>query len=129
MDTAAAHDLRAAAIGQISIVVRDLARATACYREQLGLRLLMEFPGLAFFDCGGVRLMLGSAEQPEHDHPPSVLYFRVPDLAAAHATLGERGIRFESEPHLIAKLPDHELWMAFFRDSEDNVLALMSEIR
>src|SRR5688572_19057842 len=111
MATAAAADLSAATIGQISIVVRDLARATACYRDQLGLRLLMEFPGLAFFDCGGVRLMLGSAERPEFDHPPSVLYFRVPDLAAAHATLGGRGIRFDGEPHLVARLPDHELWM------------------
>ena len=129
MATTASPDLRAAEIGQISIVVHDLARATACYRDQLGLRLLMEFPGLAFFDCGGVRLMLGSAEQPEHDHPPSVLYFRVPDIAATCAALAERGIRFEGDPHLIAKLPDHELWMAFFRDSEDNVLALMSEVR
>lgn len=123
------HDLGAAAIGQISIVVHDLARATACYREQLGLRLLMEFPGLAFFDCGGVRLMLGGAEQPEFDHPPSVLYFRVPDIAAARATLAERGVRFEGDPHPVAKLPDHELWLAFFRDSEDNLLALMSEVR
>jgi methylmalonyl-CoA/ethylmalonyl-CoA epimerase len=122
-------DLRDASIGQISIVVHDLARATACYRDLLGLRLLMEFPGLAFFACGGVRLMLSPPEKPEHDHPPSVLYFRVADLAKTYATLAERGVRFVDSPHLVAKLPDHELWMAFFRDSEENLLALMSEVR
>ena len=123
------QDLRSANIGQISIVVRDLARATACYRDLLGFRLLMEFPGLAFFDCGGVRLMLSPPEKPEHDHPPSILYFRVADIAATHETLRGRGVRFEDAPHLVAKLPDHELWMAFFRDSEENLLALMSEVR
>lgn len=114
-------------IGQIAIHVEDVERATAFYRDRLGMRFLFAFPGLAFFDCGGVRLMLSRAEKPEFDHPASILYYRVPDLALAHATLGERGVSFESDPHLIHKAADHELWMAFLRDSEGNLLGLMSE--
>lgn len=99
------------------------------YREALGLPFLFEVPHLAFFDCGGVRLMLSRAEKPEHDHPGSVLYFAVKDLRAAHADLSRRGVRFDDQPHLIARMPDHELWMAFFHDTEGNTLALMCEVR
>ena len=116
-------------IGQIAMVVQDVPRATAFYRDRLGMRFLFEFPGLAFFDCGGVRLMLSRAEKPEFDHPGSVLYFKVDDIDAAHAELTARGVTFIDKPHLIAKLPDHELWMAFFSDSEGNTLALMNEKR
>ena len=73
--------------------------------------------------------MVGKAEKPEFDHPGSVVYFKVPDIQAAHAELRNQGVSFEGEPHLIARMPDHELWMAFFRDSEGNTLALMSEVR
>lgn len=114
-------------IGQIAVNVRDLARAVAFYRDVLGMRYLFEIPTAAFFDCGGVRLMLGTPEGPEFDHPASVLYYRVDDLPAAYEALRARGARFEDEPHLIARLPDHELWMAFLRDSEENLLALMAE--
>jgi methylmalonyl-CoA/ethylmalonyl-CoA epimerase len=72
--------------------------------------------------------MLSPAEKPEFDHPSSILYFAVPDIAAAHRRMRELGVRFEDEPHLIAKMPTHDLWMAFFRDSEENFLALMSEV-
>ena len=116
-------------IGQIAVTVRDLPRATAFYRDTLGMRFLYEFPGLAFFDCGGIRLIMSAPESPEFDHPTSVLYYTVTDLAAAHATLVERGVTFEREPHLIATLADREVWMAFFRDSERNMLGLMSEKR
>ena len=116
-------------IGQIAVIVKDVPRATAFYRDRLGMKFLFEFPNLAFFDCGGVRLMLGPAEKPEFDHPGSVLYFKVPDIDAAHADLSERGVQFVNKPHLIAKLPDHELWMAFFNDTEGNTLALMHEKR
>src|SRR5687767_7574849 len=98
-------------IGQIAINVRDLARATAFYRDTLGMRFLFEFPGLAFFDCGGVRLIMAVPESPDFDHPTSVLYYAVADLAGAHATLVERGVAFEREPHLIATLADREVWM------------------
>jgi predicted enzyme related to lactoylglutathione lyase len=115
-------------IGQIAINVGDLPRAVAFYRDTLGMRFLFQAPGgLAFFDCGGVRLMLGVAEKPEFSHPASVLYYKVPDITAAYETLTSRGVTFIDEPHLIARLPTHELWMTFFRDSEDNILALMEE--
>jgi predicted enzyme related to lactoylglutathione lyase len=122
-------DIRLSKIGQISMRARDLARATAFYRDTLGLPYLFSAGTLAFFDCGGTRLMLGLAEAPEFDHAGSVLYFNVPDIEAAHAGLMKRGVTFIREPHLIAKMPDHELWMAFFRDSEDNTLAIMAERR
>jgi predicted enzyme related to lactoylglutathione lyase len=116
-------------IGQISMTAKDVARATAFYRDRLGVRFLFEFPNLAFFDCGGVRLMLTTPEKPEFDHPGSVLYFKVNDIDAAHDDLAAKGVEFTDKPHLIAKLPDHELWMAFFKDSEGNTLALMHEKR
>ena len=116
-------------IGQIAINVQDVERATAFYRDTLGMRFLFAFPGLAFFDCGGVRLMLSRAEDPKLDHPASILYYRVADIEAAHQALAARGVRFETGPHLVARMPDHELWLAEFTDSEDNVLALMAEKR
>jgi methylmalonyl-CoA/ethylmalonyl-CoA epimerase len=115
-------------VGQIAINARDIDRATAFYRDKLGLPLLFTAGKLAFFDCGGVRLMLDVAEKPEFDHPSSILYFSVPDIAAAHSQMLASGVRFEDEPHVIAKMPDHDLWMTFFRDSEQNLLALMSEV-
>jgi len=120
---------RLSTIGQIAIAVKDVPRATAFYRDTLGMTFLFEFPGLAFFDCGGVRLMLSRPETPEHDHPGSVLYFKVADLDAAYRDLGARGVEFIDTPHLIARLPDHELWMVFFKDPEGNTLALMHEKR
>jgi len=116
-------------IGQIAINVQDVERATAFYRDTLGMRFLFAFPGLAFFDCGGVRLMLSRAEDPKLDHPASILYYRVADIEATHQALAARGVRFETGPHLVARMPDHELWLAEFNDSEDNVLALMAEKR
>jgi predicted enzyme related to lactoylglutathione lyase len=118
------------AIGQIAMNATDIPRAVAFYRDALGMRLLFEVPPkMAFFDCAGVRLMLSLPEQPEYDHPGSVLYFRVDDIIQAHAALKERGVNFLDDPHLIARMPDHELWMTFFKDSEGNTLALMSEKR
>ena len=117
-------------IGQIAINAHDVERAAAFYQDTLGLNLLFKAgPGLAFFDCGGVRLMLTRPEKPEFDHPGSILYFTVPDIQAAHATMKEKGVRFEDEPHLVARMPDHDLWMVFFRDSEGNLMGLMSEVR
>jgi catechol 2,3-dioxygenase-like lactoylglutathione lyase family enzyme len=115
-------------IGQISVIVRDLARATAFYRDTLGLPLLFTAPNLAFFDCGGVRLMLGPAETPELDHPSSILYFRVADLNAAHQRLVDLGVQIVAPPRLIAPMPTYDLWMNAFRDSEGNIMELMSEV-
>src|SRR5215469_6790447 len=113
-------------IGQIAVNVRDLDRALAFYRDVLGLKFLFAAPKMAFFDCGGVRLMLATPEKPELDHPASIIYYRVGDLSAVHAALSARNVRFEAAPHLVARMADHELWMAFLRDSEENLLGLMS---
>ena len=113
---------------QIAINVHDLDRATAFYRDKVGLSLLFTASKLAIFDCGGVRLMLDIAEKPEFDHPSSILYFAVPDIAAAHQEMLANGVNFEDQPRMIARMPDHDLWMTFFRDSENNLLALMSEV-
>jgi methylmalonyl-CoA/ethylmalonyl-CoA epimerase len=116
-------------LGQVAVNVKDVGRAAAFYQDALGLKLLFKAPpGLAFFDCARVRLMLDRPEKPEFDHPSSILYFVVPDIQGAYTKLKASGIRFDDEPHLIAKLPAHDLWMTFFRDSEDNVMALMSEV-
>ena len=115
-------------VGQISIIVHDLQRATAFYREALGLPLLFTAGNLAFFDCGGVRLMLGPAETPELDHPSSILYFRVPEINAAQRRLLGLGVKIEAPPRLIAPMPTYDLWMMGFRDTEGNIMELMSEV-
>ena len=127
--TTAATRVGISRLGQVAINVHDLERATTFYRDVLGLPLLFTTGGMAFFDCGGVRLMLARPEKPEFDHPSSVLYFNVPDIKGAHRVMQEHGAKFEDEPHLLARMPDHDLWMTFFRDSEQNLLALMSEVR
>lgn len=116
-------------IGQIAVIVRDLERAVQFYRDVLGMQFLFQAPNLAFFNCNGIRLMLGPPETPEFDHPGSILYFKVDDINTAHLTLSARGVQFRDKPHLVAKLPDHELWMTFFEDLDKNILALMSEVR
>jgi methylmalonyl-CoA/ethylmalonyl-CoA epimerase len=125
--TAATAPIGISRLGQIAINVHDLERATTFYRDMLGLPLLFTAGSLTFFDCGGVRLMLSRPEKPEFDHPSSVLYFAVPDISSAHRQMLTSGVRFEDEPHLIASMPTHDLWMVFFRDSEQNLLALMCE--
>jgi len=113
-------------VGQIARRVKDIHAARQWYGEVLGLKHLYSFGDLAFFDCGGTRLFLSQdagAEQGE-----SILYFRVPDIRHAFTTLSSRGAGFEGEPHLLARMPDHDLWMAFFRDPDRNLLALMSEV-
>ena len=115
-------------VGQISIITHDLPRATAFYRDILGLPLLFTAGNMAFFDCGGVRLMLGPASTPELDHPSSILYFRVPDVHAAHRRLVEMGVKIEAPPRLIAPMKTYDLWMVGFRDSEGNIMQLMSEV-
>jgi len=98
------------------------------YRDTLGMRFLFEVSNLAFFDCGGVRLMLGSSESAEFDHPGSVIYYKVADINASFDTLQKRGVEFIDRPHLIAKMEDHDLWLVTFRDTEGNTLALMCEM-
>jgi methylmalonyl-CoA/ethylmalonyl-CoA epimerase len=116
-------------IGQISIVVRNVERAVAYYRDVLGMRFLFSAgPSLAFFDCGGVRLMLGPASEPRFDHPASILYYKVDDIGSSFATLKARGAIVEREPQFTANMGTYELWIGFLRDPDENVLGLMSEV-
>ena len=115
-------------IEQVAIPVRDLARATAFYRDQLGMKLLFEVPPqLSFFDCDGIRLALSISSDPIYDPPGSIVYYRVADIEAAHAELEGRGVEFLRGPHRVAELGDIEIWMAFFEDTEGNTLAITSE--
>jgi len=115
-------------IVQIAVNVHDMERATAFYKDKLGLKHLFSVPPkMAFFDCDGIRLMLGLPERADLDHPSSILYFKVEDIHAAHEALNNRGVHFETKPMLIAPMQTYDLWLAEFRDSEDNVLALMCE--
>jgi methylmalonyl-CoA/ethylmalonyl-CoA epimerase len=116
-------------IGQIAIPVSELNRALEFYRDKLGMKFLFDVPGMAFFDCEGVRILLSLPEKEGEVRQSSILYFSVPDIQLAYRELTGRGVKFSGEPHLIARMPDHELWMAFFEDSEGNTLALMSEVR
>jgi catechol 2,3-dioxygenase-like lactoylglutathione lyase family enzyme len=114
-------------LGQIAMPTADLDRAIAFYRDALGMPFLFRVPNLAFFDCGGVRLMLSPPEESGDGRPGSVLYFKVDDVQAAYPVLRDRGVGFIDEPHIIAQMDTYDLWMAFFQDSEGNTLAIMSE--
>ena len=115
-------------VGQIAVNVHEVQRALGFYRDVLGLPFLFEIPNAAFVQAGPVRLYLAKPEKPEFDHPSSVLYFKAPDIHAAFDRLREAGTTIESEPHFLAQMPDHDLWMGFFRDTEGNMLSLMSEV-
>ena len=117
-------------VGQIGITVSDLEKAVAFYRDALGMKHLFNAPpAMAFFAAGHVRLMLSSAETPDSERFTCALYFKVADIQAARDSLAARGVAFEIQPHRLAKMSDHELWMAFFRDPDRNLLALMCEKR
>jgi methylmalonyl-CoA/ethylmalonyl-CoA epimerase len=121
-------DISLGKIAQIAVMVSDLERATAFYRDTLGLKFLFNAPPqMAFFDCEGIRLMLGVPERADLAHAASILYFKVPDIDAAYEALSGRGVLFEGKPTLVAPMPTYDLWLAEFRDSEQNVLALMCE--
>ncbi|ASK61935.1 glyoxalase [Virgibacillus phasianinus] len=114
-------------IGQIGVPVKNIERAMHFYKDLLSLSFLFNTEGMAFFDCDGVRLMLSLPEKEEFAHPSSVIYFQVDDIQGSYQELTERGISFINEPHLITKAGNTETWMAFFKDSEDNTHALISE--
>jgi catechol 2,3-dioxygenase-like lactoylglutathione lyase family enzyme len=115
-------------IGQIALTVTDIARSVSFYRDKLGIRLLFEVPpNMAFFDCSGIRLMLTPPEPEKKESFNSILYFKVADIEATAATLKSRGVEFERDPHFVARMPDHELWLAFLRDPDRNVVGLMCE--
>ena len=116
-------------IEQIAINARDIDRAVEFYRDKLGMKHLFTVPpNLAFFDCDGIRLMLSLPAKPEFDHASSIIYFKVDDILLAYATLSERGVHFEEKPIFVADMGSYDLWLASFRDSENNLLALMSHV-
>ncbi len=124
-----ANEFGLSAITQIAINVKDIERATEFYRDKLGMKHLFSAPpNLAFFDCDGIRLMLSPPARPEFDHPSSIIYFNVDDLQSACKTLTERGVKIEEGPNFVANMGTYDLWLASFRDSENNVLALMSNV-
>ena len=122
------NEFNLAQISQISVNVHDLERAAAFYRDTLGIKHLFTIPKMSFFDCGGLRLMLAIPEKPEFDHPSSILYFKVDNIQRSYEIMTARGVRFEGPPVLVAPMATYDLWMAFFRDSENNLLSLMSEV-
>jgi predicted enzyme related to lactoylglutathione lyase len=117
-------------IGQIAVVVSDVAKATIFYRDVLGLKFLFGAgPNLAFLAAGGVRLMLTTPQGHGEIGKNSVLYFKVDEIVATHAAIVARGAANERAPQLTAKMPDHELWIGFVRDPDGNLVGLMSEVR
>jgi methylmalonyl-CoA/ethylmalonyl-CoA epimerase len=114
-------------LGQVALGISDVDRAEAFYGTTLGLTKLFRFGDLVFFDLAGVRLLLEKTHQPNRPPHSSVLYLRCADIALAVCELRSRGVVFEGEPHLIAKMDDHDLWMAFFSDPDGHALALMQE--
>src|SRR5205823_3270093 len=120
---------RLSRIGQIFVNVKDLDRAISFYRDTLGMQFLFQAPpNMAFFDCGGIRIMLGIADRPDLDHPASIIYYKVDDIERVYETFKARGVEFIVKPHLVAPMPTYDLWLADFKDSEGNILALMSEV-
>jgi methylmalonyl-CoA/ethylmalonyl-CoA epimerase len=117
-----------AQIGQIAISVQDLERAVAFYRDKLGMQYLFTASNLAFFDCAGTRLMLSTPEPGQAHSGNSIIYFTVGDIDDAYRELAGRGVPFDDQPHIIANMGTYDLWMAFFRDSEHNLLGIMSEV-
>lgn len=117
-------------IGQIALEVENIDRATEFYKEQLGMEFLFTVPNqFSFFNCNGIRLLLGLPENGEKRPENNLVYFRVDDIESAHQLFSSKGVVFLDMPHIVAKLKDHDLWMAIFKDSEGNTLALMSEVK
>ncbi len=115
-------------IGQIAITVDDLARAKDFYQNILGMKFLFDAGQLAFLQCGDVRLMLTTPEKPE-PRGGTILYYKVDDIHATCAAIKARGAALLEEPHLIARMPDHDLWMASLKDPAGNILGIMCEVR
>jgi predicted enzyme related to lactoylglutathione lyase len=125
-----ANPIALSEIGQIAITVGDVAKATAFYRDVLGLKFLFSAgPNLAFLSAGSVRIMLSLPEGAGAVGKNSILYFKVADIASAHAAIVARGAVPASKPHVVARMPDHDLWLSDVRDPEGNVVALMSEVK
>lgn len=114
-------------IGQIALTVTDIVRSKDFYQNTLGMKFLFDAGTMAFFQCGDIRFMIGASE----DQAPrggTLLYFKVQDIHHTHEVLKGNGVVFHQSPHLVARMPDHELWIAFLKDPDENILGVMSEI-
>ncbi|QDP41956.1 VOC family protein [Radiobacillus deserti] len=116
-------------VGQIGVPVKDLDRALDFYKDKLRLPLLFNTDSMAFFDCGGLRVLLSLPEKEEFAHSSSVIYFQVEDLNTTYKYLVNKDVHFIDEPHVVAKMEHTETWMVFFKDTEGNTHALMSEVQ
>lgn len=114
-------------IGQVLVPVTDLERATAFYRDTLGIPFLFAYPGMAFLDADGVRLYLAAPEAPDFAGR-ATLYFRVRDIHEAVSALEARGVRFGGRPHIVHSDGTMQLWMCFTKDPDGNNIGLMSEV-
>ncbi len=121
-------DLKLGPLMQVNMPVKEIEGAVAFYRDTLGLSFLFQAGNLAFFDCGGVRLLVDVAESDEFNHPGSILYFNVEDIHTAYEDLRARGVQFASEPHVVNRTATSELWMAFFSDGQWNTHAIAAEV-
>ena len=129
MTTSSPSAITSATVGQVALTVSDVARSTAFYRDDVGLPFLFGAgPSLAFFGIGGTRLMLSAGEGEFRPGSGTVLYLKVADIVAAHAEMQARGVRFVDAPHLVAPMPDHDLWMCFFRDPDQHLWGVMAEL-
>lgn len=116
-------------VGQIGVPVKNFERAIHFYQEKLELPLLFNTGNLAFFDCNGLRLLLSLPEKDEFSNCSSIIYFQVNDIKESHQKLVDKEVLFIDAPHVVAKMGQTETWMSFFKDTEGNTLALMSEVQ
>ena len=114
-------------IAQIALTVQNLEEAKLFYRDTLGMHFLFDAGQMAFFQCGQIRVMIGTSDQPSPSSG-TIVYFRVPDLQRAHAELRNKQVAFTQEPHLVARMKSHDLWLAFLKDPAGNTLGLVSEV-
>ena len=122
-------NLANAKVAQVLIPVEDFEKGVTFYRDVLGLPLLFAAPPqMAFFNCGGVRLLVGVMPAGQKAQRGSAIYFQIPDIHAVYSSLKSRGVTFSAEPHVVNRTPKSELWLAEFTDPDGNQLALMSEV-
>jgi methylmalonyl-CoA/ethylmalonyl-CoA epimerase len=114
-------------IGQIAVTVTDLARAKAFYQDVLGMQFLFDAGPMSFFQCGKIRFAIGTSDQPASSGG-TILYFRVADILDTHHRLVLRGVEFIQKPQKVAQMPDHDLWLAFFKDQDGSPIGLMCEM-
>ncbi|HTD04129.1 VOC family protein [Undibacterium sp.] len=116
-------------LGQVALQISNADASQEFYGQKLGLKQLFRYGELVFFDCDGVRLMLDGTSKVAIPPGSQCLYFKISDIDAVYGKLRNAGVAFVDRPHLVSKMPDHDLWMVFFKDPDGHLLALMEEKR